>query len=40
MKSKSSAHYLPLTSALEKAVEPMKQYGSEWVFAGQKAHIT
>lgn len=34
MKNKASAHHLPLTPALLKAIEPMREYGSEWVFKG------
>lgn len=41
MKNKASAHHLPLTPALRKAIEPMRAMRSEWVFAGNMGkHIS
>jgi integrase len=35
MKRKDSAHILPLTTGILKAIEPMKEYGNQWIFPGR-----
>lgn len=40
MKRKDSAHHLPMTPRMLAIVEPMKAYGSEWVFPGQSTHVS
>lgn len=35
MKRKGSAHHLPMTQTMYDIIEPMKKYGSVWVFPGR-----
>jgi integrase len=39
MKAKSSAHYLPMTQTIKDIIEPMKEFGSEWVFPGKDTYL-